>query len=724
MDNTANTDKTKGTYTVSSLEEFTERISNETQNKKGGFLYRGQCNAEWKVESGAYRRLENKKQENVPTQNKILNYIEDIINKAKQYPQDIKTEASDLQILGKLQHHHAATNLIDFTTNALVALYFACEEHKDKTGEYTAGKVFCTEVDNSRWKEINNKNLQDPIREIIERQKESQQIRRQKDSRQEIKASEILQGRSPVGDGSIKEINNKTVQDTMREVIGRQQEKKADSSTEEPKIWMWKPPLYEGRIIKQDSVFIFTRSGRLDVEWRKVAASQSGTSANNFTIIIPHDKKKNIRTALDTTCGINETSLFPDFHGFTKNQGTDNPYEGVDVDDYMKQGDMHFRQGQYAEAIEDYNKAIELDPNYTPGYNNRGLAKTNLEQYQEAIKDFDSAIQRDPNYVAAYFNRAIAKARLGQLTEAIEDFTKAIELDPNFAAGYNNRANAKQRLGQLTEAIEDYNKAIELDPNLVTSYNNRGLAKTKLEQYQEAIENWNKTIELDPNFAAGYCNRGIAKAMLEQYAEAIEDYNKAIELDPNSAHAYFIRGVAKAELKQYSGAIEDYSMAIEIDPNYARTYNSRAFSRAELGKHSEAIEDLTKAIEIDPNDADGYNNRAFSRAELGKYEEAIEDLTKAIEIDLNFAAGYNSRANAKAKLGQYTEAIEDYNKAIELDPNNAAGYAGRALAQAQLGQHPEALEDWKQAKKLCEQQGDTEIAETIQNIIDDISDKS
>ena len=70
---------------------------------------------------------------------------------------------------------------------------------------------------------------------------------------------------------------------------------------------------------------------------------------------------------------------------------------------------------------------------------NRGNAKAELKRYSEAIADYDKAIELDPNFALAYMNRGKAKAELKQYSEAIADYDKAIELDPNFALAYTNR---------------------------------------------------------------------------------------------------------------------------------------------------------------------------------------------------------------------------------------------------------------------------------------------
>ena len=82
----------------------------------------------------------------------------------------------------------------------------------------------------------------------------------------------------------------------------------------------------------------------------------------------------------------------------------------------------------YRSSIQDYNKAIELNPKYTYAYNNRGLAKVNLKDYRGAIQDYNKAIEINPNYADAYYNRGVAKIGLGQKNSGCLDLSKAGEL--------------------------------------------------------------------------------------------------------------------------------------------------------------------------------------------------------------------------------------------------------------------------------------------------------
>ena len=291
-------------------------------------------------------------------------------------------------------------------------------------------------------------------------------------------------------------------------------------------------------------------------------------------------------------------------------------------------GNAFYGRELFESGIKCYDESLELRENAW-AYNNRGVAYAGLNQHERAIEDYNKAIALNPNYAEAYYNRGTAYAGLNQHERAIEDFNKAIELNPNYAEAYYNRGVAYAGLNQHERAIEDFNRAIALNPNYAKAYNNRGVAYAELNQHEREIEDYNKAIALNPDDAEAYYNRGLTYAGLNQYERAIEDYNKAIALNPDFAEAYNNRGNAYYGLNQHERAIEDYNKAIALNPNYAKAYNNRGNAYAGLNQHERAIEDYNKAIELNPDFAEAYGNRGIARSKIGRYEESAQDFKKA-----------------------------------------------------------------------------------------------
>ena len=120
---------------------------------------------------------------------------------------------------------------------------------------------------------------------------------------------------------------------------------------------------------------------------------------------------------------------------------------------------------EHQKAIDNYTKAIELNPKDAAAYYNRGRAYYNLGQYQKAIDDYTKAIELDPNCMEAYYSRGCAYDSLEEYRKAIEDYNKVIELDPQSSEGYFKRGYAYYYLGEHSQALEDFYKAAELDPD-------------------------------------------------------------------------------------------------------------------------------------------------------------------------------------------------------------------------------------------------------------------
>ncbi|OQB53031.1 MAG: TPR repeat-containing protein YrrB [Deltaproteobacteria bacterium ADurb.Bin151] len=228
-------------------------------------------------------------------------------------------------------------------------------------------------------------------------------------------------------------------------------------------------------------------------------------------------------------------------------------------------------------------------------YNNRGTAYKDLGNYRQAIEDFNKAIEIKVNYADAYSNRGAAYKGLGNYGQAIEDYNKAIAIKPDEAMAYSNRGNAYKGLGNYQQAIEDYNRAIEMKPDEAMAYGNRGVAYKGLGNYRQAIEDYNRAIEINPSYVDAYMNRGVAYGILGNYRQAIEDLNKAIEIKPDEAKAYGNRGNAYAGLGHYRQAIEDYNKAIEIKPDYEDAYLNRGAAYAQLGDANLSINDFRMA---------------------------------------------------------------------------------------------------------------------------------
>jgi tetratricopeptide (TPR) repeat protein len=159
--------------------------------------------------------------------------------------------------------------------------------------------------------------------------------------------------------------------------------------------------------------------------------------------------------------------------------------------------------GNYDEAIQFYTLAIEAgdlpDRSLAYVHNNRGASYRNMNRYNQAIEDYDAAIRLNPEYATAYYNRGIAYDRKGFHGLAIDDFDTAIRLNPDLSDAYNQRGLAYVKDGRYDVAIENFSQAIRLDPELDSAYFNRGLVYHSTGDSDRAAEDIRKSHALDPD---------------------------------------------------------------------------------------------------------------------------------------------------------------------------------------------------------------------------------
>ena len=207
----------------------------------------------------------------------------------------------------------------------------------------------------------------------------------------------------------------------------------------------------------------------------------------------------------------------------------------------------------------------------------RGIAKDEMGDYEGAIADYDRAIEINPQYAKAHNNRGITKDNMGDYKGAIADYDRAIEINPQYAEAYNNRGTTKDSLGDHKGAIADHDRAIKINPQSAKAYNNRGIAKDSLGDYKGAIADYDRAIEINPQSAKAYKNRGIAKDNMGDRKGAIADYDRAIEIDLQYAEAYNNRGTTKGKVGDHASALAGDKHALRIDPGHKNTFRYQDF---------------------------------------------------------------------------------------------------------------------------------------------------
>ncbi|HEY9601961.1 MAG TPA: DnaJ domain-containing protein [Allocoleopsis sp.] len=136
--------------------------------------------------------------------------------------------------------------------------------------------------------------------------------------------------------------------------------------------------------------------------------------------------------------------------------------EGMRPQDYYVRAASKALAKDYQGALEDYNQAVALNPQFAEAYLKRGAIRYRLGDDRGVLKDCNAALSINPDLAPAYYYQGRARYRLGYTQAAIDAYTQAIAKEPDRADAYYYRGLANEDVQEIALAVEDLHKASEL----------------------------------------------------------------------------------------------------------------------------------------------------------------------------------------------------------------------------------------------------------------------
>lgn len=315
------------------------------------------------------------------------------------------------------------------------------------------------------------------------------------------------------------------------------------------------------------------------------------------------------------------------------------PYEPQSADIYYLIGEAYRFKGQSANALQSYNEALKLNPDFGAPY--LGLARAHLmaEPGYNAVSLFNDAIQRDPNFGEAYLERARFLISHHDPEAALVDLNRAAALMPESSDVYLAYAGAYLELGQSTSALEAAEKAYALDITALPVYKMLGELYLEDGQYQRAVESLDVYVTYEEEDALALARLGQAYYEIEEYEAAIRTLDKATTINRTGLHRFYIyRGLASLELGDADEAAQDLEIAAAVDN---KSYEAnlglvRAFYLQEkFGSAFLKVEALKSLAKTDEQKATMLYWRALVQEQRGETKDAVKAWNELLDMDKN-----------------------------------------------------------------------------------------
>ena len=393
---------------------------------------------------------------------------------------------------------------------------------------------------------------------------------------------------------------------------------------------------------------------------------------------------------------------------------------------HYEEGLVLLKHKHYADALSCFEQVVELDANHAEAWYRIGcchseIAKQKIESVEErlcayeafelykgAIEAYQKAIALQPDYTCArrflaelftYFGEMQSEADKDNLSDwmrAIEWYKQAIEVYPGLTDSYYNLAEAYEFLMD-DKAIHDWDDDDVLDQTGMMTVD---IVEACIEVYQELTE-------IQPDDAKAFYELGKAYigsidpyiTMSKDYGNETMDEIEAMKQDKHPA----IRTILEK-------ATQAYNTAIKIKPYYAEAYSALGEVYHRLGQFEEAIQAFKQAIVLDNK---GRNNLARAYHQLGKqnyadgnYMRAIECYNNAIvtalrddynEMYYDLAVAYHDAGRYELAIWAYRRVKSAYNYPSDLFRRYPDLFYRLGLAYHRCGHYQDAVEAYQKA---------------------------
>lgn len=379
------------------------------------------------------------------------------------------------------------------------------------------------------------------------------------------------------------------------------------------------------------------------------------------------------------------------------------------------EGDKFFRQNNFKNAIDRYQKASNLVPNYNYPHLSyyKAYSHYNLREYDQALEDFSKALAQGYTpyevykvrwqiyYLKKDYDNALKDAEevvkqqpsdssllvaLGDMyqekgmeREAIQYYEKAAPLIPNSGDILYQIAYGYSKLGNPTQQSEFAQKAIQKNTRFLgESWFLVGLTNQSTRKFSDAAEAYEKAISAKPDLVGAYTNLSQVYQILNRYDEAISILRRGINLNPNDGNMYISLAWFYSLANRHIEAIGAGKKAIELAPNEYMGYTNLCRAYNDVKEYNTAIQHCNTALKINPDDGETnfYLGRAYdflNRTDLANtyYKKAVPGLVEFTKNNPDYSDGFYLLGNAYVSTNQVQNAIAAYKKSLALNPNFA-----------------------------------------------------
>lgn len=352
----------------------------------------------------------------------------------------------------------------------------------------------------------------------------------------------------------------------------------------------------------------------------------------------------------------------------------------ADYETWLNRANEYYRHDEYMRALNDVDNALRYIPTKETRLRCEALLLraniyTQTGRPAQALNDLNMVIGLDPESYVAIYQRANTHYTLGNYADARTDFVRLQRLNsrsPEALVGLARIAVKENNLGQANEYLE---QAVNQDPNNSDLYVRRATVRRDMGNHQGAVEDLMLALATDSRNARAI-NMLVDYGNIN-YPAVMVGLTDVIRQAPNVGMYPYLRATIAEHHGHYKAALSDFEYILERNLyNYQGIYRSMAECLFAMGRFDEALEKVDRALEMDHNAGDAAILRARILRAIGRYEEAKTQAAAATAILPNNAEALNELGLAYQSLGEYGQAADLFAETtLAADPSPMAQWS-------------------------------------------------
>jgi tetratricopeptide (TPR) repeat protein len=181
----------------------------------------------------------------------------------------------------------------------------------------------------------------------------------------------------------------------------------------------------------------------------------------------------------------------------------------------------------------------KAQPNSDQAWYNLGISYSDTKQHPQAINAYQQALRINPEYAKAWANLGITYSDTQQYLQAIDAYQQALRIKPELVNAWGNLGIAYANTQQYPQAISAYQQVLRINPEDAKAWNNLGNTYIKTQQYPLAINAYQQALHISPEHTSAWYNLGVAHHLTGERAKMMDVYKKLRILDPARADKFF-----------------------------------------------------------------------------------------------------------------------------------------------------------------------------------------